>query len=274
MRLFYMQRKLNKTQELKKYSDRELEVYKRDDLIQKARFTLSVQEQKCILYAISKIKPNDTYLTEYIFDIKDFYTLCGIDKDSYTTLKKQLMNLKSKVWWLKLPDESESAVSWLDVVRVNKKSGKVTIAFHRDMMPFLLELARQAEENGAFYTGYTLQYVLPMSSQYSPRLYEILKSYQKNNKRWFFEIDELKYLLDCQNYDRWPDLRRFVIEPAVKEINKYTDLNIEYTTEKEGRKIVRIEFLMESKKKRELHATMLANNKLLDKTNVEASASL
>lgn len=269
-----MQRKLNKTQELKKYSDRELEVYKRDDLIQKARFTLSVQEQKCILYAISKIKPNDTYLTEYIFDIKDFYTLCGIEKNSYTTLKKQLINLKSKVWWLKLPDESESAVSWLDVVRVNKKSGKVTIAFHRDMMPFLLELAKQAEENGIFYTGYTLQYVLPMSSQYSPRLYEILKSYQKNNKRWFFEIDELKYLLDCQNYDRWPDLRRFVIEPAVEEINKYTDLNIEYTTEKEGRKIVRIEFFMETKKKRELHATMLANNKLLDKTNAKASASL
>ena len=86
--------------------------------------------------------------------------------------------------------ETESAVSWFDVVRTNKKSGKVTVAFHRDMMPYLVELAKQAEQ-GMFYTGYNLQFILPMSSRYSPRLYEILKSYQKNNREWFFELEDL-----------------------------------------------------------------------------------
>lgn len=257
-------RKLSEREELQKQSSRELSVYKRDDLIQKARFSLTLQEQKCILYAISKIKPTDTYLTEYIFDIKDFYTICGLERDTYTDLKKQLLALKSKCWWMLMPDGvTESAVSWFDVVRTNKKSGKVTVAFHRDMMPFLLELAKQAEQ-GQYYTGYSLQYVLPMSSQYSPRLYELLKSYQKNNREWFFEVEDLKRTLDAQNYDRWPDFRRRILEPAVEEINKYTDLNVAYDTQKEGRKVTRVIFYMAKKGKRALLDAKRAGAEELD----------
>lgn len=65
-------------------------------------------------------------------------------------------------------------------------------------MPYLLQLATQAGEQGAFYTRYGLRYVLPMRGQYSPRLYEILKSYQKNNREWFFDPEELKRVLDGQ----------------------------------------------------------------------------
>jgi len=86
-----------------------------------------------------------------------------------------------------------------------------------------------------------------MSSQYSPRLYELLKSYQKNNRRWFFDVDDLKELLDCTNYARWPDFRRRVLEPAITEINQYSDLKVTMTTEKEGRKVTRITFVMTDK---------------------------
>lgn len=241
-------KKLSERQSMQLDSERAMEVYKRDDMVQHARFTLSVQEQKTVLYAISKIKPKDTYLNEYTFDIKDFYRLCGIEDQSYTRLKRMLTKLKTKVWWLQLDSGEESAVSWFDVIRINKNSGKVTIAFHRDMMPFLLQLAEQ----DAFYTSYNLQYVLPMSSQYSPRLYELLKSYQKNNREWFFEIEELKRLLDCQNYKNFYDIKRFVLNPAIEEVNKYTDINIAYDTEKEGRKITRVIFYMAGKSKEAL----------------------
>jgi plasmid replication initiation protein len=86
-----------------------------------------------------------------------------------------------------------------------------------------------------------------MSSQYSPRLYEILKSYQKNNREWYFELDDLKRLLDCQSYERWPDFRRRALEPAVEEINQYTDINIAWDVEKEGKKVTRVIFYMAKK---------------------------
>jgi hypothetical protein len=56
-------------------------------MIQKGRHELSLQEQRCVLYAISKIKPEDAVFQEYTFELKDFYTLCGIEDQSYTRLK-------------------------------------------------------------------------------------------------------------------------------------------------------------------------------------------
>lgn len=64
-----MAKRKSERQELATRSAREMDVVKRDDMIQHARFTLSIQEQKCILYAISRIKPEDTAFTEYTFDI-------------------------------------------------------------------------------------------------------------------------------------------------------------------------------------------------------------
>lgn len=235
--------------------ERSLEVCKRNDMVQKARFSLSIQEQRTILYAISKIQPEDTYLKEYTFEIKDFYAMIGWTNQSYTEFKAMLKALSDKSWWITIKREDgsefESLVRWFTTVRSDKRSGKVTVKFHEDMMPFLVQLAQGTE----FYTTYKLQYVLPMSSQYSPRLYELLKSYQFNNKQWFFEIDELKHKLDCKNYTNFADFKRFALEPAVKEINKYTDIVIDYLVEKEGRKVVRINFFMAKKTKSEIIAT-------------------
>lgn len=255
-----MAKRKTERQELATQAAREMSVVKRDDMIQHARFSLSIQEQRCVLYAISKIKPEDTAFTEYTFELKDFYALCGIEDQSYTRLKQTLKGLSDRSWWAVIDDKgTESLLRWFTTLRTNKRSGKVTVEFHKDMMPYLLELAKQARDQGIFYTQYGLKYVLPMRGQYSPRLYEILKSYQKNNREWFFDLDELKKLLDCENYDRWPDFRRRVVEPAVEEINKFTDLNVAYDTERSGRggKVSRVIFFLAGKGKQALTETNL-----------------
>ena len=246
------------------HAERALEVFKRNDMIQKARFSLSVQEQRTVLYAISKIQPTDTYLKEYTFEIKDFYNMIGWSNQSYTEFKAMLKALSDKSWWITLPTGEESLVRWFTTARSNKKSGKVTVKFHEDMMPYLVQLAQGTD----FYTKYQLQYVLPMSSQYSPRLYEILKSYQYNNRQWFFDIDELKHLLDCENYTNFSDFKRFALDPAVDEINKYTDIAIFYSVEKDGRKVVRVNFFMEKKTESEIIKVQIDNNRELDQISV------
>lgn len=239
-------KQLSERQEMKVRADREMQVYKRDDMIQRGRHELSLQEQRCVLYAISKIKPDDTVFQEYTFELADFYKMCGLQMESYAPLKAILKGLADRSWWATIDDNgTESLVRWFSVMRTNKKNGTVTLKFHEDMMPFLLELTRQ----GAFYTHYQLKYVLPMKSQYAIRLYELLKSYQKNNFFWFFDIDLLKKQLNCENYNRFPDFRRWVLEPAVAEINEFTDIKIGWDTVKEGRKVVRVEFFMVGKKK-------------------------
>jgi len=86
-----------------------------------------------------------------------------------------------------------------------------------------------------------------MKSQYSLRLYEILKSYEYQHKRTF-DIDELKKMLSAENYNRFPDFKRYVLERAIREINDLSDLNITYEVIKKERRFAKIEFVMKIKK--------------------------
>lgn len=252
-------KKLSEKQEIQLRSSREMEIFKHNDMLQKGRHELSLQEQRCVLFAISKIKPEDTVFQEYTFELADFYKLCGLQGDSYTELKAILIGLKQKTWWVETSPGIESTVSWFNKVRTSKKSGTVTVRFDDDMMPYLLELTKDK-----FYTHYQLKYILPMKSQYAIRLYELLKSYQRNNYEWFFDIEKLKKQLNCENYTRFPDFRRWVIEPAVSEINEYTDIKIAWDTVKEGRRVSRVVFYMIGKKDSELLETDAAVNDALD----------
>lgn len=253
-------RKLSERQLIKIDSERRQHVYKRDNMIQKGRHNLSLQEQRCVLYAISKIRPDDSVFKEYTLELSEFFKICGLGEKRYTELKAILKKLSDKSWWIEIDDKgAESLVRWFSTLVIHKKSGKVVIKFHEHMMPYLLKLVEQGE----FYTHYELKYILPMKSQYAIRLYELLKSYQKNNYSWFFEIDELKKRLNCEKYVDFAQFKRRVIEPAVKEINEFTDIKIDWDTEKEGRKVTRVNFYMLKKKKHELRdVNSVINEKL------------
>lgn len=253
-------KKLSERQEMQVRSGRDMEIYKRNDMIQKGRHKLTLQEQRCVLYAISKIKPDDTVFQEYTFELGDFYKLCGLQGDSYTELKAILIGLKQKTWWVETAPNEESTVSWFNKVRTNKKSGTVTVRFDDDMMPYLLELTK----NNQYYTHYQLKYVLPMKSQYAIRLYELLKSYQRNNFEWFFDVEGLKKQLNCEQYGNFKDFRRRVLEPAVAEINEFTDIKIAWEPVKEGRKVARVTFYMVDKKKSALLEAERAISDALD----------
>jgi len=231
---------------------RERKIYKADMLIN-ARYTLSVPEQRLILYAISLIKKDDTRETFYTIDLKHFCDICGITGDSYTYSKRILQGLRDKSWFVRLGDkDEETTVSWFEKVKITKGKS-VKLRFDEDMFSFIKDLLEQYEETGQSYTSYILQSVLPMQSKYSIRLYEIFKSKIKADKylEWFFELEDLKKTLECSNYKRYPDFRRYVIEPAIEEINKYSDLSVEfYTTEK--RSISRLYFNISRKSKEEM----------------------
>ena len=220
---------------------RNYKVTKANTLIQKTRFSLTLQEQKIILYILTKIQPQDTALTEYSFDIKEFCEICGIDAGGmYTNLKEVLKKLSDRSFWAVIDDDgTESLLRWISTARTNKRSGTVKVKIHEDMSPFLLELKKQ-------FTTYSLIYILGMKSQYSIRIYELLKSYEKLG-RWEFDIDDLKHLLLCENYNRYPDFKRYVLDMAKKEINYCSDLNISYKPIKEGHRYAKIAFTINHK---------------------------
>lgn len=225
--------------EKSKMKNEKLLVVKANSLIQKSRYKLSLQEQKIILYLISKIMPNDTELKEYKFSIIEFCELCGIDyqqnKQTHAYIKQVIKNLADKSEWIEL-DEVETLIRWIAKARITKRSGIITIKLDEDLMPYLLELKKN-------YTKYQLQNIIPMKSKYGIRLYELLKSYL-NLGKVRFSIEELKIRLDSTNYTNLKDFKRRVLEPALKDIEVYSDLTVEPVFIKVKNKCVAIEFIL------------------------------
>ena len=218
-------------------------IVKSNDIIQKARFQLSVQEQKILLYLISKIKPRDKDFKNNIFNIKESCKICGIDTQSgktYIHLKETIKKLADKSIWVKSDDGNrETLYRWLNYAVIDKKSGEIQIQFHELMKPFLLELKSS-------FTQYELLYILAMQSQYGIRLYETLKSYEFR-KEILFNLEDLKEMLMAKKYEVYNSFKRRVLEIAIREINDFSDINVQYEPIKDGKKIVGLKFLISTK---------------------------
>lgn len=98
------------------------------------------------------------------------------------------------------------------------------------------------------YMTLDLNMLVHFKSSYSWYLYSYLKSkYQKNVhlKTNRISVEELKKVLKCDDvasYQSFKYFRFHVLELVKKEINDYTELNIEYLPIKKGRNISEIEF--------------------------------
>ena len=214
-------------------------VKKSNVAVRKARYSLSLQQQKVLCYLISELKETDTHETVKVFDIKAFYDFMEVGNKDYDKVRIALKALSDKSWWITDENDNDILLRFLSTVRCNRRSGKVQIKFHEDMLPFLQNLKRE-------FTQYKLWYTMTMRSEYSIRLYELLKSVAKK-EMWEFQIDYLKKIFMCENYKQFNDFKKRVLEPAVNEINAKTDINVSYELFKEGRAYKSIEFYIEEK---------------------------
>lgn len=231
---------------------RELQEYyvvKSNELIQKARYSMTVQQQKLILFAISKIQKDDPPDKRYYLSIDEVCSVMGLDYDAggtyYKRIKDDLLKLTTRIW-VKFPDKSEGTVSWLSDAYIIPLSGSVEIKFHERMTPFLFELQNR-------YTQYQLSEVLVFKSKYSIRLYELIRSFltqedmrKGKEKEISFSVDELRELLDAENYSKFPEFNRSVLKKAVAEINQCSDkIKVKYDTYKVGKTVSTIVFIVD-----------------------------
>jgi len=211
-------------------------VVKSNDLIQKARFDLSIQEQKIILYLISKIKPEDNEFTTIEFNVKEFCAVCGINSSgkNYNDIKDAIKALADKSIWVTIDIGKQAIMRWIDKSIIDINTGTMQIKFDDLLKPYLLHVKKN-------FTQYELYNILAMKSQYSIRLYEILRSYEYKHIIEF-RIDDLKDMLAATTYERYQDFRRYVIDTAIKEIVDLSDINVEHESIREGRRYTKILF--------------------------------
>lgn len=221
-------------------------VTKSNDLIQKSRFSLTLQQQKILLCLISQITPYDNEFKLYEFSVVDFCRACGIDYGNgknYRDLKAAIKEIADKSLWITIDEDEETLLRWIEKPYINKNDGIIKIRLDQDMMPFLLQLKQN-------FTQYEIIWTLHFKSKYSIRLYELVKSIHYHELEVYnrkYTVNELKKLLDGEKYNEYRDFKRRVLSPAVDEINQYSDKRVSFEEVKRGKKVVAIEFSVSSK---------------------------
>lgn len=94
------------------------------------------------------------------------------------------------------------------------------------------------------------------------KAFELLKSYSGFNYK-NFDIDDLKIRLGAP-YKNFFDMRRKVLDVAVKEINLYTDIEVTWQPIKKGRKVVKVQFDIKKREGWNYCSNMYRSNYKLD----------
>lgn len=236
-------------------------VVKSNKMIQDSRYKLSTQQQKIVLYLISKIKPEDEEFKEYIFDLKEYGEIVGIkytDGGSYiNSVKESIQALSDKSFWLRR-GRTQILTRWISKATLDEHTSLLSVQLDNDLKPELLNLKEQ-------FTKYELSYVLAMQSKYSIRLYELFKSYS-NIGLLNLTVDEFRSLTDTEYvYKNYAELNRNVISKSIKEINKYTDLQINFKPIKNGKVIIKLEFIITKKELKDRIEAWQETNNVLDR---------
>lgn len=212
-------------------------ITKSNSLIE-ARYKLSLEEQRVILFLVSMVQPIDEDFKTYTILVKDFVQLVNVKNQSiYRNFVDISESLTSKTISIK-KDTSTLVMSWLSSSEYFDKQGKIELSFDPKLKPYLLRL----KDN---FTTYRLENVIKMKSFYSIRIYELLKQYEKLHERTFSLAQLRDYLSIGQNqYPLYANFKQKVLNVAKKELREKSDLSFEFEEIKLSRKIEKIRFII------------------------------
>lgn len=246
-----------------------------------ASYSLTIMEQAIILACIGQIRKDEvvTDQTMYKISVADYMNLTEADKGTvYRDMKNAVIRLRRReVRLFELPNgegrvKNKSRVrvaGWVQTIEYSDDAGEVWLRFNHDMLPYLTNISKN-------FTKYSLGNVSKMSSSFGIRLYELLVDWRRSRQArkkhevtliWFKRAFKLE-----DKYPRFHDLRKRVLDPAVKDINTHSDLCVSYTEKKTGRKITHLEFTFKLKKENPKSNKSKQQNLESWKSHIESNA--
>lgn len=208
-----------------------------------ARYNLPLVEQRLILTMISRIQPDDEDFKPYRISVSELAEFLGVDKGSaYRECKKTTENLLKRVVSIEEPD-GLLQVGWVSSAKYIAGLGIVDLRFDPLLKPYLLQL------KGNF-TSSKFEMLLSFKSQYTIRIYTLLKQYERLNTREI-ELEQLRNILGIRldQYVLYSNFKKDILESTQKELKIKADLTFEFDEIKYGRRVGAIRFHMTSNKR-------------------------
>lgn len=236
---------------------KEMEIVKSNPLVE-ASYRLTSAEQCIILSCISQIHKEEKVTDEVMYkvSVSDYVTLTGADpKSAYRDIKEAAERLDTRrVRIYELPNGGGKIknknrmikLGWVQTIAYTEGCGEVELRFNKDMLPYLTSIS------GSF-TKYKLKHVVKMSSSFGVRLYELLVEWKDRFRAEEQEVslEWLKRVLQVEGkYSSIKDFKKYVLNPAISDVNKHSDFRVSWEQKKTGRKISHLKFIFKLKKDR------------------------
>ena len=189
---------------------------------------LTLNQMQLLAFAIYSTQQNGA--TE--FHKADFEKKCGIEK--YQTIHAKQDAQKVSSLQFSIEDlENHYFEYWNIFGSIKYKEGLFTFRWNEEFIPHILELKEK-------YITSDLTITSQFKSGFSWTLYDYLKAHHgywhkkisKEGLMKLFGVEKVKTYLE-----NTAQFKRAVLDVAVKEINEYTELQVRYNIEKEGRSI-------------------------------------
>jgi len=181
-----------------------------------SNFSLDNSEIDIVLSLLTTINKDDIDFKDYTFTLDDLEIKLN-KKIQHKQLQKTISSIVGKPLKIEIEENHWKVIPWFSYFEYN--NGLMTCSFDKRLKPYLLELKSRYVESD-------LKYIMAMKSVYSKRIYLLLKEHKKFGYRKLY-ISEL-----MDNFQVPKTLRKYslfkikVLNQAVKDINKFTDLEI------------------------------------------------
>ncbi len=225
----------------------EPQVVKANALVE-ASYRLSLYEQRILLSCISQIQRNGEVTDEILYKVSaaDIANRSGVDMNTvYRELKAASERLFDRRVTLHqgpngVKKPHKRLTRWIQTVDYIEGEGRIEVRFAKDILPYLSKITEQ-------FTKYALEDISRMSSTHAIRIYEMLMQWEDKRIRTV-EIGWLRQALELEDsYPSIKDFKKWVIEPAVKQINEQTKLTVSWDQKKTGRKVTHFVFTFHNK---------------------------
>lgn len=214
------------------------------DFFRTARYGLTLQEHRIVYYAIlrgqQEGKPFEP-VTLSITEFKELFELKG--KNYYATIRNLSKKMASRVVEVAYKDSEGThfkQAPWIIDITYHIKNGSVTICPNKALQPFF---------EGKPFTDTEFAFLIKFTSQYAERLYELIKTFAYKSIADFNLQDLREKLAVGKKYPNYAHFKEYALQPAVNDINEFTDLDIDFR-EKRGKynKVESVIFSIHKKK--------------------------
>lgn len=232
---------------------------------------LTLNERRLILFLSPIVRKGSNLLDDkgrqvFIVKFSDFADEYGLNKKNsvYNILKETSESIINKgfFYWNTKKNKRKSRVglSWFTKCEYQENSGFIEIILSDEIIDMLTVFDRNTKNS---WTKYQKEWIVNLGT-YGIIMLELVLSSVDKEVKGFYTIEHLREKFNCNDsYSMFSDFKIWVIDKAIKDIEKYTPIKIKYEKHKTGRAVTGLTFsyINTSEKTKKIHDKTKNNDK-------------